>query len=136
MRRIPPLLALVAVVACNADPFFPSAKNMSGDYTAHFISTTDSSGTVDWIAAGASLTLSLGADGSASGRLFVPGGAAGGGDLDADMAGTWLLVGGTITFGQTADTFVRNMDFVPSRNRLSGDHTFSDGTRVQVVLTK
>jgi len=68
--------------------------------------------------------------------LFVPGGGDGGSDLDADMAGVWLLVGGKVSFGQTADTFVRNMDFVPSEDRLSGDHTFTDRTRVRAVLTK
>ncbi len=66
----------------------------------------------------------------------MPGGGEGGADVNADMAGTWLLVGGKISFGQTADTFVRNMDFVPSQDRLSGDHTFADGTRVRVILTK
>ncbi len=52
------------------------------------------------------------------------------------MAGTWLLVGGKVFSGETADTFVRDMDFVPSQDRLSRDHTFTDGTRVRVVLTK
>ena len=32
--------------------------------------------------------------------------------------------------------FVRNMDFVPSQDRQSRDHTFTDGTRLRVVLTK
>ena len=136
MKQLSQLLALVAVVACSVNPFAATVGNTAGDYTAHFLMTTDSSGAVDWIARGATLTLGLARDGTTSGRLFVPGGGAGGGDVSADMAGVWLLVNGTVSFGQTADTFVRNMDFVPSPDRLSGDHTFADGKRVRIVLTK
>jgi len=57
-------------------------------------------------------------------------------DVNADMAGTWPLVGGKVFSRETADTFVRDMDFVPSQDRLSRDHTFTDRTRVRVVLTK
>ena len=136
MKQLSQLLALVAVVACSVNPFSATVENVAGDYTAHFLMTNDSSGAVDWIARGATLTLGLKRDGATSGHLFVPGGGTGGADVNADMAGVWLLVGGTVSFGQTADTFVRNMDFVPSPDRLSGDHTFADGKRVRVVLTK
>ncbi len=136
MKQLSQLLACVAVVACSVDPFVPTVERVAGDYTAHFLMTNDSSAAVDWIAHGATLTLGLARDGSTSGHLFLPGGGAGGADVSADLAGVWLLVGGTVSFGQTADTFVRNMDFVPSEGRLSGDHTFADGKRVRVVLTK
>jgi len=118
MKRLPQLLALAAVLACSDAPFAPTVENMAGDYTAHVLLTSDNAGAVDWIARGATLTLGLGRDGTTSGHLFVPGGGDGGSDLDADMAGVWLLVGGKVSFGQTAD------------------HTFDDGTRVRVVLTK
>jgi hypothetical protein len=136
MRFIPTVLALVAVVACDSDPFVPSVENMAGDYTATALMTSNTSGRVDWIGAGATFTIALSASGATAGRLFVPGGGPGGADLDEDMAGTWLLVGGTVRFGQTADTFVRNLDFVPTRDRLSADQTFADGTRFWIVLTK
>ena len=136
MKQLGQLLPLVAVVACSVNPFAATVENVAGDYTAHFLMTNDSSGAVDWIAHGATLTLGLARDGTTSGHLFVPGGGEGGADMSADMAGVWLLVSDTVSFGQTADTFVRNMDFVPSEGRLSGDHTFADGKRVRVVLTK
>jgi hypothetical protein len=136
MRATLGLLAVVAVVACDSHPFFPSVENMAGDYTATALITSDTSGRVDWIGAGATFTISLAPSGTTTGHLFVPGGGAGGADLDEDMAGTWLFVGSTVTFGQTADTFVRNLDFVPTRNRLSADQTFADGTRFWIVLTK
>jgi hypothetical protein len=61
--------------------------------------------TTDWLAAGASLSLGLNANGSVEGRLFVPGGDEDGTDLDEDMVGTWVLDGSIVRFQQNADTF-------------------------------
>ena len=59
--------------------------------------------------------------------------------LDADMAGTWVRTGTTVTFDQTADTFVRDMNFTLSSTgtkwELTGDQAFS-GTRIQLTLTQ
>jgi hypothetical protein len=55
------------------------------------------------------------------------------------MAGTWAQTGNVIRFTQSADTFVRNMDFTLDSNGsrwiLIGDKGFS-GTRIQVTLTQ
>ncbi len=77
----------------------------------------------------------LAADGTTTGRLFVPGGAEGGGDLDADLTGTWTLDGSTVTFSQTADTFIRDATFTASRNRLTGEGVFQ-GLAIRLVLDK
>jgi hypothetical protein len=65
----------------------------------------------------------------------VPNGAEDGGDLDADLAGTWALVGNTVTFSQTADTFIRDAAFAAGPNRLTGEDTFS-GVTIRLVLSK
>ena len=137
MRPIPSLLILVAVVAtaCSDNPFKPTTANVVGDYTVQTLTTTDTSGTVDWVTAGATWTISLAANGTTSGHLFIPGAGQGGGDFNADMVGTWTLSGDSIQFDQTADSFVRDMSFAALENRLTGDHMFS-GTRVQVALTR
>jgi len=109
---------------------------MAGDYHVTSFTTTDTLGTtVNWVAIGATLTLSLTTNDSVTGHIFVPGGGPGGADLDADMAGTWHLVGDIVTFNQAADTFVRNVAFIASKNRLSGDQSFSS-TRIRITLTK
>jgi len=52
------------------------------------------------------------------------------------LIGDWTLSGSTITFSMPAiDTFVRDMPWTLSENRLSGNHTFGV-TRIKVVLTK
>jgi hypothetical protein len=109
--------------------------NVAGTYTATTFTTTSGTVTTDQLAAGASFTITLAPDRTTTGRLFVPGADEGGGDLDADMAGTWTLSGSTVEFAQTADTFVRDMPFIATRDRLQGEATFS-GTTVRVTLTK
>jgi len=130
MRLIPSLLAVAAVVACS-DSFKPTTENVMGDYRVRTFQTTDTSGTIDWIQRGGTLTISLGPSG-----IFVPGAAQGGGDFDQILLGDWTLSGNTITFDMPAvDTFIRDMPWTVTENTLSGDHTFS-GTRIRVVLTK
>jgi hypothetical protein len=79
--------------------------------------------------------VTLAADGSTIGRLFVRGGAENEGDVDADLTGTWTLTGSTVTFEQTADTFIRDVEFTAGKNSLTGEETFI-GTTVRLVLTK
>jgi hypothetical protein len=78
--------------------------------------------------------------------LFVPGGGEDGGDLDADLSGTFSFNDTTdqVTFDQSADTFVRDMTFTAVRAgdgvQLEGEETFGETTArvvlrtVQVVL--
>ena len=137
-------LAGLLTAACGDDPASPEAPTMAvvaGEYDATdsfgaltFTTTADGQ-TTDWLAAGASLTLTLNADGTMDGRLFIPGVEEDGGDLDESMAGTWTLSGTTIDFQQDADTFVRDMPFTYTDGALSGDRTF-DEVRVQVVLVE
>jgi len=135
MRLIPSLVAVAAVVTCS-DSFTPTLENVVGDYTFESLTAvTDTGGTQDWVAAGATITISLGTNGTTTGHLFLPGAGDGGADVNADMAGTWTLTDGIVEFGQTADTFVRDMTFSARKDRLAADRTFT-GARVIVVLTK
>jgi hypothetical protein len=119
---------LAVVVACG-DPTGPSVQAVAGTYTATQLSTTETGTTTNQLAAGASITLTLNANGTTSGRFIVPN------ELDADLAGTWTLSGSTVTLSHSADTFLRDMPLQVRGNSLMGDQTFS-GTRVQLTLTK
>jgi hypothetical protein len=130
------LSLVVALGACGADTSFsPTVDTVAGAYPATTFTVTTATGTTNLLASGATVSLTLAADGTMGGRLIVPAGAEDGGDLDADLAGGWVLKGSTVTFGQSADTFIRDLEFVASRNRLSGAGTF-DGTTIRLVLTK
>jgi hypothetical protein len=130
------LLGLAFVLgACGGDSFSPTTETVAGSYTATTFTITSSAGTTDLLAVGATVTVTLAGDGTTAGHLFVPNGAAGGGDLDEDLAGTWTLAGSTVTFSQTADTFIRDAAFTAGPNRLTGEDTFS-GVTVRLVLSK
>jgi hypothetical protein len=128
-------LALVLGACGGEDTFSPTAETVAGSYTAASLTVSSSVGTTDLLASGSTVAITLAVDGTTSGRLFVPGGAEDGSDLDVDLDGTWTLSGATVTFNQTGDTFIRNIAFVAGPNRLSGEGTFS-GALIRIVLGK
>jgi len=131
MKPIASLLAAAAVVACS-DAFKPTADNVSGIYQLQTFRTDSAGTTKDWVAGGASLSLILSPGGHVGGELTMPADTV---VFYALLDGTWTLTGTTVHFSQSADTFVRDMDWIASENRLSGDKTFG-AVRVRVVLTK
>jgi hypothetical protein len=135
VKPIAILLAVAAIVGCS-DAFKPTIENVAGNYALQTLMSTDTAGTTDWMAAGATLTLSLATNATASGHLHIPGGAEGGGDLDADMAGTWTLVGGSVVLDQAADTFVRDMTWKPILGGLLAAERSFSGTVLRVQLQK
>jgi hypothetical protein len=130
-------LALAAVLAScgDDDKFSPTVENVAGTYSATSFTLSTPAGTVDLLGLGSSVTVTLEPDGTTTGRLFVPGGAEEGGDVDADLTGTWTLNGSIVTFNQTADTFIRDVEFTAGQNRLTAEGTFEDQT-IRVVLRK
>ena len=112
-----------------------------GGYVATTFRTTIGGATTDQLAVGAEFTIDVAADGTATGRLFVPDGAEDGGDLHADLEGSWTFNDSSdeVEFEQTADTFVRDVTFEAVRAgatiELRGDETFGI-IRIVVVLTR
>ncbi len=128
--------ALVLLLACGgSDSFTPTEETVAGTYEASVFTVTSFNGTTDLLLTGATVDATLAPDGTTSGRLFVPGGDEDGGDLDADLTGTWTLTGQTVTFNQTADTFIRDVEFIAGRNTLTGEGTF-DGLSIFLQLVK
>lgn len=88
----------------------------------------------DVLAAGGSLTITLTANGTTTGQLFVPAALNGGTPLTESMDGTFTPSSGVVTFSQAADTFVRDMPFTVLGKSLAGSKDFS-GTTITVLLT-
>src|SRR5690606_24803767 len=120
LRTLATVVTLVATLgACDNDSVGPedsaadliALEEVIGSYSAVTMTTTSAGATTDQLAQGATLELTLGADGATAGRLFVPDGSEDGGDLDADLAGTFSFDENTdeVSFEQSADTFVRDM---------------------------
>lgn len=154
-RRFIPILAAVATLACGDDgtgPGVATRADVAGDYTsasdlaAMSFTTTENGTSVDWLEAGAELSLLLATNGSTEGRLFIPATDPDlahyfepddleRGFLEADMAGSWTLENGVVRLEQEADSFMRDLEFTYADGTLSGEETFS-GVLVSVVLVR
>ena len=131
-------LAAVALAGCggNDNPFSPTVANVAGTYNASlFTVATDSLGTITLLAVGATVHVVLNPEGTTTGHIFVPDLGQEGGELDADLTGTWTLSGSTVTFSQSADTFIRDVEFTAAQNSLESEGTF-EGTTLHLALAK
>ncbi len=128
-------LALTIALAACGDDFSPTVENVAGSYSASTFTYRTDAGTTDLLAAGAVVSIDLAEDGTTTGEIFVEDGGEGGGDLEADLAGTWTLSGSTVTFDQAADTFIRDLEFTAGEDVLDGEDTFDDVT-IQLVLSR
>jgi hypothetical protein len=130
------LALAVALSGCgDDDSFSPTIETVAGSYSATAFTVTTADGTLDLLARGSQVTLTLAADGTTSGQLLIPGGGEDGEGVDADLTGTWALDGSTVTFDQAADTFFPDVEFTAGRDRLTGEASFGDES-VRLVLTK
>lgn len=125
----------LSLAACGDDAFSPTVENVSGSYTAQTFTATSGAGTLDLLALGAMISVTLDDDGTTTGELFVPGGGEGGEDLEADLEGTWTLTASTVTFNQDADTFLRDVEFTAEEDRLTAEGDFS-GQALRLVLAR
>jgi hypothetical protein len=135
IRRIAWTVAMIGVIACSSNSNDTVAV-MTGTYTAtSFTTTINGQAAVNQLTNGSSLSITINSDGSTTGQLVLVGGAEGGGNLTASMAGTWTQSGSTLTLTQSADTFVRDLTFTITGNKLIASATFTD-SQLQVTLTR
>lgn len=115
-----------------------SPEDLPGTYSAVEFSARDNGADMDLLAGGATLTISLSANGTTSGTLYVPGGGEIGEDLNASMTGTWMYDENTgiVVFDQNADTFVRDAMWSLEGDRLETTFNYDDGDFVAAVLER
>lgn len=136
MRALFLILVLVAAAGCDDDPTYPpTMADIAGTYTATRLEVTSGGSTMDMLAAGTELEITLLLNGTTEGRLFIPEGEDDGSDVEADLAGAWSVASWEVTFSHPADTFVRDMAFTWDDGTLRGDEMLG-GERVVVVLTR
>ena len=124
------VLALAFLAACESSTD-PSMESLAGTWSATTFTTTENGVTTNQISQDAFLGLTLTASGGVTGVLILPND-----NVNESMAGSWTLNGNTVTFNQSADTFVRDMPFtLQGDGTLVGDATFG-GVRIQITLTR
>jgi hypothetical protein len=116
------------------DSFSPAPDDVSGSYSASSFTVTDSSETVDLLATGASVQITLASDGATTGRLLLPGGDPNG-DHDEDLAGTWTLSGDKVTISPRGPSVLRFTEFTVAPDQLTGERVLS-GETLHLVLTR
>ena len=108
--------------------------NVTISYRAIGWTITEAGMETNALQAGATLVLDLTEDGRVSGTLFMPAAINDGADLTADMAGTYSISQGILRFAQTADTFVREVEWSVDEQELTADEDVG-GAAVVVVLS-
>ncbi len=137
LRRIPIALAVASVLAaCGSDT--PTETNtLAGSYRATTFRVTPlGQSAIDVLAQGGALTITVAADNATSGSLNVPAIATGGTALTASMAGTAVRTGNTVQFQQTADTFVRDVNWTVSGNALTVVDQAAGSARFTITLAR
>ena len=126
---------VVAAVSCGGDDV-ATPTDLAGTYSASLFETSSDGNTIDQLALGATISITLVADLTMTGRIFVPGGNEDGTDFDADLAGSWTLLRNSIQMDQVADTFIRDFVWVViPGGTLTATGVF-DAVRVDVILDR
>jgi hypothetical protein len=120
---------------CGSDtPNQPSS--IAGAYTATvFRVTPTGQPTVDVLAQGGSLSVTIASDNTASGSLSLPASITGT-PFTASMTGTVVQTSATVRFEQTADTFVRDLTFTVVGNTLQATNQIAGSASFTVTLSR
>lgn len=137
MRRLSSIVVGVVLVTSCGDGTGVSLTpaDVAGAYVATVLTIDDGTNVVDQLALGASIQITLTANGETTGLLFVPGGATDGSDFTADLAGTWTLNGQAVRLIHVSNSFLRDVIFAYADGTLSGVHA-AEATTIQVVLSR
>jgi hypothetical protein len=129
--------SLLTVATACGDDGITDAPVDAGAYTASsFTITPDGQSEIDVLTSGGSLSITIGANNTTTGVLFLPESVTGSTALNASMAGTVARVGDQVSFVQASDTFVRDLLFtvdgavIRATNQRAGSAVFT------VVLTR
>lgn len=134
------LLAAVAPAACDSGEFNgPGQNEITGEYTVsaakgEFIFTTDTD-SWDLASEGSIVSLKVFANGTTSGRLYIPAATETAEDMEEDLSGRWMVQGNIIYFAQTHQNLIGAMEFERIGNELRAERQFIDG-HVKLRLVK
>jgi hypothetical protein len=138
LRHLAILPALAVAGSCGELSTSVIPDVIPGTYAAtSFRVTPPEQQTVDVIAAGGSLTVTVAQDFSTDGTLFLPAGLISSQPIQASMAGKLVQkADGTWFFQQNANTFMRLLIWQQFTDALVTTTLLEDGTQFQIALQK
>lgn len=113
------LTVAAGLVSCTEGTAPMESPDPTGTYTATRFTIVFQGDTIDELGQGVTLSLTLSADSSTTGTLFVP--VAGNGP--ATLIGRWSRSGTSVTFSQTPESFLDHLTFA-----FAGDELYATGT--------
>ena len=104
-------LAFVALPACEESVTGPSVQQVAGTYELTQLIVRQAGSQNDLISEGVTATITLNADGTTSGSLFIPDTVnLDGVEINEDLAGTWSLEGREVEFEHDApESFIKDV---------------------------
>lgn len=143
LRRTSVTLAVVSLLTACASDAPTETETLAGTYRAQvFRVTPPGRAEIDVLAAGGSLTITVGEDNVTSGSLSLPASVTGESALTESMAGTVaravtsLESVASFQFRQAADTFVRDLVWTRNRDVLSVSNQAAGGARFTIMLAR
>ena len=131
------LLVALAGLTATACGYGTESVRLDGTYVATvFRVTPTGQALIDVLAAGGSLTLTIGSNNSVTGTLTVPGSVNQGVPVSESMAGTAARTDAAVEFTQAADTFVRDLSWTLSEEGLRVTNQTAGGASYTVTLTR
>ncbi len=127
----------VLLAGCSGDDTTGPGGLQLGTYTATTFNVTPAGGApINVLGDGGSLVITLHAGGSTTGTLTVPGTITGGTPFVASMAGTVTVTSLTVTFTQSADSFVRDLTWSRQGQILAVTNQMVAGTSYTIALQR
>jgi hypothetical protein len=121
--------------ACGGDSS-TQVSTIAGNYSATVFQVTPSGqATIDVLAQGGILAISILADNSFTGAISVPASVLGT-PFSANLSGTAVQSGNTVQFQQSIDTFVRDLTFTIVGTSLQATNQVAGGASFTITLTR
>lgn len=111
-------------------------KTLHGTYQATSFTYAQAGGVpANVLAAGGSVTLTIGNDFGTTGTMMIPASVSGGSNTTVSLLGSAAQQGDIVILNLVTDTFLRDIEFSFDGNTLTGSRTFS-GVTVAITLAK
>lgn len=128
---------VASLTACGSDGGPTDVSTIAGAYAATtFLVTPDGQAERDVLSAGGSLAITIGAANTTTGTLSIPAAVTGDSTFTASMVGTAARTGSSVRFEQTADTFVRDLNWTVNGETIRVTDQSVGGARYTIVLAR